>query len=44
MSVKKHCMLEYVKRKAKSTLQIFYIWLEQYVDYYQKWKMNQKHI
>ena len=38
MSVK-NCILEYVKRKTKTTLQIFFIWhlkLEKYVDYYQK--------
>ena len=41
MSIKKLCILEYVKRKTKATLQIFFIWyvkLEYYVVYYQKKK------
>ena len=39
MSIKRPCILEFVKRKTKANLQIFFIWhlkLEQIVDYYQK--------
>ena len=39
LSVKKACILEYVKTKTKANFQIFFIWhrqLEQYVNYYQK--------
>ena len=36
MSVKKPCILEYVKRETKVNLQIFFIWhrqREQFLDY-----------
>ena len=39
LSVKKPCILEYVKIKIKANFQIFFIWhrkLQQYVNYYQK--------